>query len=222
MNGFHPEVQDFIISLIKEVIINYKVDGIQGDDRLPAMPVESGYDDYTVNLYRSEHNGKNPPEDFRDSQWINWRAGKLNQFMKRIYKEVKSINPCLIVSMAPCIYPWSKEEYLQDWPEWLKTKNVDLICPQLYRYNIKDYEKLLVDIVENQIDKEDLKKFYPGILLRVGSYYASPELIKNKIELNRRYGINGEVFFFYEGLKKYPDLFKELYKERAKFPELVN
>jgi len=222
MNGFHPEVQDFIISLIKEVITNYKVDGIQGDDRLPAMPVESGYDDYTINLYRSEHNGKNPPEDFRDSQSVNWRAGKLNQFMKRIYKEVKSINPGLIVSMAPSIYPWSKEEYLQDWPEWLKTKNVDLICPQLYRYNIKDYEKLLVDIVENQIDKEDLKKFYPGILLKVGSYYASPELIKNKIELNRRYGINGEVFFFYEGLKKYPDLFKELYKERAKFPELVN
>jgi uncharacterized lipoprotein YddW (UPF0748 family) len=222
MNGFHPEVQDFIISLIKEVITNYKVDGIQGDDRLPAMPVESGYDDYTVNLYRSEHNGKNPPEDFKDSGWINWRAGKLNQFMKRIYKEVKSVNPNLIVSMAPSIYPWSKEEYLQDWPEWLKTKNVDLICPQLYRYNIKDYEKLLVDIVENQIDKEDLKKFYPGILLKVGSYYASHELIKNKIELNRRYGINGEVFFFYEGLKKYPDLFKELYKERAKFPELVN
>jgi len=222
MNGFHPEVQDFIISLIKEVITNYKVDGIQGDDRLPAMPVESGYDDYTVNLYRSEHNGKNPPEDFKDSGWVNWRAGKLNQFMKRIYKEVKSVNPYLIVSMAPSIYPWSKEEYLQDWPEWLKTKNVDLICPQLYRYNIKDYEKLLVDIVENQIDKEDLKKFYPGILLKVGSYYASPELIKNKIELNRRYGINGEVFFFYEGLKKYPDLFKELYKERAKFPELVN
>ena len=222
MNGFHPEVQDFIISLIKEVITNYKVDGIQGDDRLPAMPVESGYDDYTVNLYRSEHNGKNPPEDFKDSGWINWRAGKLNQFTKRIYKEVKSVNPNLIVSMAPSIYPWSKEEYLQDWPEWLKTKNVDLICPQLYRYNIKDYEKLLVDIVENQIDKEDLKKFYPGILLKVGSYYASPELIKNKIELNRRYGINGEVFFFYEGLKKYPDLFKELYKERAKFPELVN
>jgi len=222
MNGFHPEVQDFIISLIKEVITNYKVDGIQGDDRLPAMPVESGYDDYTINLYRSEHNGKNPPEDFRDSQSVNWRAGKLNQFMKRIYKEVKSINPGLIVSMAPSIYPWSKEEYLQDWPEWLKTKNVDLICPQLYRYNIKDYEKLLIDIVENQIDKEDLKKFYPGILLKVGSYYASPELIKNKIELNRRYGINGEVFFFYEGLKKYPDLFKELYKERAKFPELVN
>ena len=222
MNGFHPEVQDFIISLIKEVITNYKVDGIQGDDRLPAMPVESGYDDYTINLYRSEHNGKNPPEDFKDSGWVNWRAGKLNQFMKRIYKEVKSINPNLIVSMAPSIYPWSKEEYLQDWPEWLKTKNVDLICPQLYRYNIKDYEKLLVDIVENQIDKEDLKKFYPGILLKVGSYYASPELIKNKIKLNRRYGINGEVFFFYEGLKKYPDLFKELYKERAKFPELVN
>ena len=222
MNGFHPEVQDFILSLIKEVITNYKVDGIQGDDRLPAMPVESGYDDYTINLYKSEHNGQNPPEDFRDTNWINWRASKLNLFMKRIYNEVKSINPDLIVSMAPSIYPWSKEEYLQDWVEWVSSKNVDLICPQLYRYNIEDYEKLLIDVVKNQIEEKDLKKFYPGILLKVGSYDASPELLRKKIELNRKNGINGEVFFFYEGLKKYPEFFKELYKDRAKFPELLN
>lgn len=222
MNGFHPEVQNFILSLIKEVVTNYKVDGIQGDDRLPAMPVESGYDDYTINLYKSEHNGQEPPKDFRDSLWVDWRAKRLNLFMKKIYDEVKSINPNLIVSMAPSIYPWSKEEYLQDWPEWLKSKNVDLICPQLYRYKIEDYQKLLVDIVENQIDKLDLRKFYPGILLKVGSYYASPELIKNKVQLNREYGINGEVFFFYEGLKKYPELFREIYKEKVKFPDFGN
>lgn len=76
--------------------------------------------------------------------------------------------------------------------------------------------------LKNQIEEKDLKKFYPGILLKVGSYYASPELLRKKIELNRKNGINGEVFFFYEGLKKYPEFFKELYKDRAKFPELLN
>ncbi len=222
MNGFHPEVQDFILSLINEVITNYDVDGIQGDDRLPAMPVESGYDEYTINLYKSEHDGKNPPKDFRDTAWVNWRVKKLNLFMKRIYNEVKSVNQNLIVSMAPSIFPWSKEEYLQDWVDWVKSQNVDLICPQLYRYKIKDYEKLLLDIIKNQINENDLIKFYPGILLKVGNYYASPELINKKIELNRKMKINGEVFFFYEGLKKCPELFKKLYKDKAIFPEFKN
>lgn len=222
MNGFHPEVQDFIISIIKEVVTNYDVDGIQGDDRLPAMPVESGYDEYTINLYRNEHNGKEPPKNFRDSIWIEWRSKKLSEFVGRIYKECKSINPKLIVSMAPSIFPWSKEEYLQDWPEWLRSGYVDLICPQLYRYKIDDYEKLLIEIVNHQIEKNNFKKFYPGILLKTGLYYASPELIKKKIELNRKYGVNGEIYFFYEGLKKYLNLFNELYREKIHFPELID
>jgi len=41
------------------------------------------------------------------------------------------------------------------------------------------------------------------------------------ISENRKNKIYGEVFFFYEGIKKYPDLFKEFYKDRASFPELV-
>lgn len=220
MNGFHPEVQEFILSLIKEVITNYNIDGIQGDDRLPAMPVESGYDEFTINLYKFEHNGEEPPKDYRDTYWVDWRAKKLNQFAEKIFHEVKKIKPDIIVSMAPSIYPWSKEEYLQDWPIWLHSKSVELICPQLYRYNIEDYEKLLNDIVQHQIDKNDLKRFYPGILLKVGNYYAPAELIRKKVELNRKHSINGEVFFFYEGLKKYPKFFREIYNEKAKFPDL--
>ncbi|MDP4117378.1 MAG: family 10 glycosylhydrolase, partial [Bacteroidota bacterium] len=104
INGFNPEVQDFMLSLIMEVVKNYDVDGIQGDDRLPAMPVEAGYDDYTVSLYKQQHNGANPPADMRDSAWIQWRADILNGFMKKIHDEVKSVNKNVIVSMAPSLY----------------------------------------------------------------------------------------------------------------------
>ncbi|MCB0565959.1 MAG: family 10 glycosylhydrolase [Phaeodactylibacter sp.] len=45
MNPFHPEVQDFIKELVLEVVRNYDIDGIQGDDRLPALPSNGGYDD---------------------------------------------------------------------------------------------------------------------------------------------------------------------------------
>lgn len=212
MNGFNPEVQNFILAIIKEFVSKYDADGIQGDDRLPAMPVEAGYDAFTINLYKSQHSGKNPPVDFRDSDWIQWRAKLMNTFMGKIYSSVKSIKEKMIISMAPSIYPWSKEEYLQDWPQWVNDGFVELICPQLYRENIDAYISLLKDIIKNQVNKEDINKFYPGILLKVGSYYPALDFLKKMIMENRNHGINGEVFFFYEGLKKYRDFFINEYK----------
>lgn len=222
MNGFHPEVQNFMLSLIMEVVQNYDIDGIQGDDRLPAMPSEAGYDDYTINLYKAEHDGNDPPSYHKDYDWIKWRSSLLTDFMKRIHDSVKSHNPKLIVSMAPSIYPWSEEEYLQDWPTWMQKGYVDLVCTQVYRYNINDYSSALKLIVKKQIDKKDFNRFYPGVLLKVGDYYPSEDFLKQMINENRKQNINGEVFFFYEGIKKYPELFKEIYKDRSAFPELIN
>jgi len=222
MNGFNPEVQEFMLSLLLEVVKNYDVDGIQGDDRLPAVPSEAGYDDYTVNRYRKEHNNADPPENFKDSSWIQWRADILNEFMGRIYRSVKKINKNIIVSMSPSIYPWSKEEYLQDWPEWVKNGYVDLVIPQLYRYDFYSYKKLLDEIINDQINKKNIHKFYPGILLKLGDYYPSIEFLEQMISENMKNNINGEVFFFYEGLKKYPEFFRKIYKEKAEFPDLTD
>ncbi len=222
MNGFNPAVQDFLLSLIMEVIENYDVDGIQGDDRLPAMPSEAGYDEFTVNLFKSQNDGHAPPEDHKDYNWTQWRADILTDFMCRIYDTVKSFDKNILVSMAPSIYPWSKEEYLQDWPSWMQKGYVELVCPQVYRYNIREYSEELKQIINDQIDKKDFTKFYPGLLLKVGDYYPSAEFLNQMIEENRKNGINGEVFFFYEGIKKYPDFFREIYKERVEFPELIH
>ncbi|MBN2571923.1 MAG: family 10 glycosylhydrolase [Ignavibacteriales bacterium] len=221
MNGFNPEVQDFMLSLIMEVVNNYDIDGIQGDDRLPAMPSESGYDEYTLNLYKIEHNGNEPPQNYKDYEWIKWRSNLLNQYMKKIYTTVKEAKPNCIISMAPSIYPWSEEEYLQDWPTWVNLGYVELVCPQLYREELDDYVELLDNITSNQLTKQNLDKFYPGVLLKVGDYYPSEEYLEQMIGKNREYGINGEVFFFYEGLKKYPEFFKNLYKEKAEFPNFL-
>lgn len=221
MNGIHPEVQSFLLSLIIEVVENYEIDGIQGDDRLPAMPVEGGYDEYTVKLYQSEHNGKLPPSNFRDSLWIDWRANKLNLFMRDIYSSVKKLKPNVIVSMAPSIFPWSKEEYLQDWVSWVKDGLVDLVIPQVYRYSLKEYSQALIEILDTQLPKDKFSTFYPGVLLKVGKYYPSANFLKAMIAENRKYNINGEVFFFFEGIKKFKSMFKQQYKTKATFPELV-
>lgn len=89
MNALLPEVQDFMLSLIKEVADNYDIDGVQGDDRLPAMPSSGGYDEYVCQLYKQEHNGMEPPADGKNEAWMTWRADKLTDFLKNCILRLK-------------------------------------------------------------------------------------------------------------------------------------
>jgi uncharacterized lipoprotein YddW (UPF0748 family) len=213
MNAMDPEVQNFVKSLVLEVVKNYDVDGIQGDDRLPAMPSLGGYDDYTLNLYKKEHQGNLPPNDYKDPNWLTWRADKLTVFLGELYKEVKAIKPKMIVSMAPSIHPWAKEEYLQDWPSWLEKGYCDYVIPQVYRKTIESYTSTL----ESQLDylpKKQKNKFFSGVLLQVNGINPSQDFLKAMIETNRKLGIQGESFFFYEGLKAFPDYFSKEYSNK--------
>jgi uncharacterized lipoprotein YddW (UPF0748 family) len=115
LNPFDPEVQNYMIGLFKEVTTNYNVDGLQGDDRLPAVPSTAGYEPYTVALYKAENGGVNPPTNYAQSDWVNWRAKKLNAFLKKLRTEVKAIKPAIQLTMSPSAYPWALGEYLQDY-----------------------------------------------------------------------------------------------------------
>jgi uncharacterized lipoprotein YddW (UPF0748 family) len=70
LNALHPEVQQFMTDLFIEVATKYNVDGLQGDDRMPAMPTEGGYDPYTVDLYKAENGGASPPANFANASWF--------------------------------------------------------------------------------------------------------------------------------------------------------
>lgn len=201
-NAIHPEVQQFMQEMILEVVKNYAVDGIQGDDRLPAMPAEGGYDDYTKKRYTKQYKLKAPPRDPREPQWLQWKADQLSTFGKRLYKAVKEVNKDCMVSWAPSIYPWSKEQYLQDWPTWLSEGYADLILPQVYRYKIEDYEQTL-KAINTQVPANMRHRIFPGILTSLGDgYRVKDEMLNQMLLLNRKYGYQGEVFFYYETIKE--------------------
>jgi uncharacterized lipoprotein YddW (UPF0748 family) len=199
MNSLDPEVQDFLLSLFLEVVKKYpSVAGVQGDDRLPAMPSEGGYDKKTKALYYSQFK-EYPPLDFKNGPWLEWRANILNNFLTRLYREVKKINPNLIVSMSPSPYPVGFNEYLQDVPAWINRQIVDLIHPQLYPQTLDAYKGLVDDVVD-RFKQKSLSKISPGILIRSGNYQVTPDTLWQSICHNRRSGIRGEVLFFFEGL----------------------
>lgn len=224
MNGYHPAVRDLMMDLILEVVRTYDVDGIQGDDRLPANPVEGGYSEHTRQLYRAEHNGRRPPPDPREADWKAWRAEKLSDFGERVYDEVKAVDASLVVSWAPSPYPFGYNEYLQDWPAWINRGAADLVHPQVYRRDVAAYTRFL----EKQSAEsagwapDKLLGFYPGVLMNVGDYTMTPRELEAVIEANRAHGYHGEVFFFYEGLRTkggaLADVLRRCYREPATLP----
>lgn len=201
-NAMHTEVQQFMTQLVLEVVKKYDIDGIQGDDRLPAMPAEGGYEAHTVKKYKAAHRGKSPPVSHKDTAWTQWKANQLSAYGKKLYGAVKRVKKNCWVTWAPSIYPWSKEQYLQDWPAWLKGGYADLILPQVYRYNIDAYEKTL-KAIDEQVPANLKHRLFPGILTSLGDgYRVKPEMLQQMLELNRKYGYKGEVFFYYETIRE--------------------
>ncbi len=200
MSAINPEVQAFIRSLVTEVIDTYDVDGIEFSDRIPAMPVEGGYDPATVAIYKAGHNSSAPPADFADAGWMRWRADKLNQFMARVRDSIKVRSEHLLFSSSPSIYPWSYQEYLQDSKTWMDEGMIDNIIPQLYRYNMNDYIYEL-DKALGYTPAWMQDEFYAGMLIRIGSWVITPQFLLQCMQANRDRGVNGEAFFFYEGLR---------------------
>ena len=200
LNALDRDVQDFMLSLILEVVQNYEVDGIQGDDRLPAMPSIGGYDLKTQQRYRDE-TGRNPPSNHLDQNWLKWRSAILTDFLARLTQTVKAINPQLIISMAPSPYPFGFREYLQDYPTWMKQDLVDLLHPQLYRRQLSAYKSLVDETVRPfKSEPASLAKLFPGVLIRSGSYRIAPDELWDCIQYNRKAGLRGEVLFFFQQL----------------------
>jgi uncharacterized lipoprotein YddW (UPF0748 family) len=201
LNALDFQVQKFLLQLFLEVVKNYDIDGVQGDDRFPGFPSEGGYDQLTVNRYFQEFQ-KQPPKNYQDQQWLQWRANILTNVLRNLYEKVKTVKPDLLISMSPNIYDWGLREYLQDYPTWLKEGFVDIIHPQIYRRNFLSYKCILTRLVNEQFNDRTLPKLAPGILIKLGKYRISPKDLLRVIELHRQLGINGEVCFFYEGLRE--------------------
>jgi uncharacterized lipoprotein YddW (UPF0748 family) len=106
--------------------------------------------------------------------------------------------------MAPSSYNWSLDNYLQDWPTWVKNKQVDYIHTQLYRRDFPAY-KTECDKNYQYMSTNDNKeiRFSPGVLLGDGSGDAiNAPLLSEIMNYNRSIGLKGETFFYFERIKK--------------------
>ncbi|MEH2302569.1 MAG: glycoside hydrolase family 10 protein [Nostoc sp.] len=200
LNPLHPQVQEFIQGLILEVVRDYNVDGIQLDDHF-GMPVQFGYDRFTIELYQQEHQGKNPPTDPFNSEWMRWRADKITDFMAEIYQAVKAVKPKVRISLSPNYQAFAYKYYLQDWENWVKKGLVDELILQVYRNDknsfIAQLEQPSVKLAQSLIPVE--------IGISTGTVRNPVKIaqVREQVQAVRDRNFDGISFFYWESLWGY-------------------
>jgi uncharacterized lipoprotein YddW (UPF0748 family) len=200
LNPLHPQVQKFIRNLIVEVVTKYDVAGIQLDDHF-GLPVELGYDAFTVRLYRQEHQGQSPPNDPLNEEWMRWRANKISDFMQQIFKAVKAVKPNAIVSLSPNSQDFSYRAYLQDWQYWVQRGWVEELVIQIYRDDLKSFVTQL-----SQPALEVARRHIPvGVGILTGTWGRPVDIaqISEQVKAVRDRGFDGVSFFYWESLWGY-------------------
>ncbi|MBD2292302.1 glycoside hydrolase family 10 protein [Anabaena sphaerica FACHB-251] len=200
LNPLHPQVQEFILGLILEVVKNYDVDGIQVDDHF-GMPVQFGYDSFTVKLYQKEHLGKNPPTDPFDAEWMRWRSDKITDFMVKINQAVKRIKPQAKISLSPNSQYFAYKYYLQDWENWVNKELVDELILQVYR----DDNNSFITEIEKPGVKLAMTKIPVSIGISTGTLVSPVDIesIQEKVQIVRDRNFLGFSFFYWESLWGY-------------------
>lgn len=246
MNPLHPEARRFLLDLVLEAVQNYDLDGIQLDDRIVWPYYTMGYDAYTKAAYAKEHDGKEPPLDPKNPEWMKWRSQKVDEFSKQFVQEIRAARPGLVISLSPAVYPWCYENYLLDWPAWSAWKKDDALTfkhseavsmqmprwdefiPQVYRMNYKAYAQTWNEQVKWMQEKGDgrVADLVAGIRIVGDGPDSSWDDLRQSMDLVRNTGGGGHVHWFSRGvLDLYPKQLTEYYAKSGraahpKFPDV--
>lgn len=195
LNPFHPEVQQFIIDLVLEVMTQYDVDGIQFDDHT-SLPNDFGYDNFTVQLYQSETK-KTPHPDPQNPEWVRWRADKITMFMARLNQAVKARKPDAIISVSPVSYDYAYKAQLQDWLAWVQKDLVDELIVQTYQLDLASFTER-ISRTEIQTAQQKIPTGV-GVLTGLRNRPTPIGLVRAKVQAAQSRGL-GVSFFYYESL----------------------
>jgi uncharacterized lipoprotein YddW (UPF0748 family) len=195
MNPCHPEVQNFMVQLIAEMVEQWEVDGIQLDDHF-GWPKELGYDQLAENTYQKEKNGR-----MRET----WASDKVTELVEKIFWAVdakrKAKSSTCLISISPQPWQFSKENYRLDWQTWERKGFAEELV--LQNYVPANFVTELDPRKHKEV--EDARKHIPtiiGILTGLKSDKSPVPLnrITQHITEARNRKFAGVALFFYESI----------------------
>lgn len=205
LNPGLPEVEDYIIKVIMDVVERYNIDGVHYDDYFYPYPPNqiTNEDQQTFQLYNRGF-----------TNIADWRRDNINNFVKRLKDTVFSVKPYLAYGISP-FGIWKNgvpagitgmDAYnviYCDAIKWMQDKSIDYIIPQLYWAfgGAQDYATLMHWWADSA--KNNNVIFISGNAgYKIPSYGANE--IPKQIRFNRKYPdkVAGFTIFQARDIKK--------------------
>ena len=217
-----PGTDQYILSLVKEIVNGYDVDGIHFDyirypEEAKKFPDRAAYN----------KSGKGMPLD-------EWRRSNITRMVSMIYDWVKGVKPWIQVSSSP-LGKYSRipkvpnagwtayESVYQDPGKWLQQGKHDMVVPMMY-YKFDNF----FPFVDNWVEISNGRIVVPGLwAYRMDKKEADWEKndITDQIDYSRYYGGAGCSFFRCANVLDntkgiYDELKNVYYKYPAQLPPL--
>ncbi len=196
----NPEVQDFLLELLDEIITTYKPDGINLDYiRYPNANVAGdinswGYTEYARNDFKLLH-GTDPIElTTSDVLWLDWnqyRRNNITNFVKKAGKLCRSKNIYISTVIFPDIASALASKQ-QDWRNWSANDYVDGFTPLFLTNDSNMLVSMMNDVMRIKSPQTEL---FAGLFITFMG--GAPEDLIRQIYQTRMMNSNGVIIFDY-------------------------
>lgn len=188
----NPQTDDYLASLVREVVSKYDIDGIHFDyirypERAKGFPDQATYRKY----------GNKQPI-------AQWRRDNITRIVRRLYTEAKRLKPWVKVSSSPVgksddtgrysSFGWNAYSVVyQDVKRWLREGIQDAVFPMMY-FRGNQFYPFALDWQENKGGRWVV----PGL----GIYFLHPkeknwplDEVVRQVEFTRAIGADGQAYF---------------------------
>ncbi len=211
----NPEVQNFLVLLVKEIISDYGVDGINLDYiRYPSAQKAGsagyetsnwGYTAYARAEFKKFYD-KDPADiKYKDPLWNTWnqyRQDKITEYIAKMHKASKG--KAVLSAVIFPDYKTALETKQQDWAKWANQKNLDAFTPLILTSDDSLFEIMFKEI---KAKVPSYTVIYPGLF--IGFMEGEAEDLLKQINVSRSLKSDGVILFDWAHLdKKYKDALK--------------
>lgn len=214
LNPGIPEVNDYVVESIMEVVKNYNVDGVHLDDYFYPYKIKG--QEYNDEAQYRKYGDKFPNKS-------EWRRNNINNLVEKLYKNIKREKANVVFGISP-FGVWRNiatdsrrgsntnagiqnyDDLYADVLYWMENGWLDYVAPQIYwNQGFKEAEyNTLVDWWVKYSKETNTKLYIGQAVYKVKEWENSEELV-NQINYNRKYDeVKGSIFFSYKSLLENP------------------
>ncbi len=213
LNPGIPEVNDYVIDSVLEVVKNYDVDGVHMDDYFYPYKVKG--QEYPDSVQYKKYGEK-------FSNIGDWRRNNINKLVEKLYTKIKREDKNITFGISP-FGVWRNissdsrgsntqagvqnyDDLYADVLYWMEKGWIDYVAPQLYwnqGFKVAEYNTLVK--WWSQYAKKTKTDLYIGQAAYKVKDWSNPNEMKNQINYNRNYTeVKGSIFFNYKSLRENP------------------